>query len=434
MAMAWIAEELNAAVPQTLWGALWESGKKTLMRAGPNLFSRIASPQSAAIVFNFHEPMKARTLLAVCCALVAAHTPLHSAPHAGEPFGKMPDGRPVSIFTLSNKNGMKVRVSDLGATLVSVSVPDRHGAIADVTHGFDSAAGYLSDKNPYFGGTVGRFGNRIADGKFSLDGKTYRLAKNNAPGGMPCHLHGGDIGFNKKLWKVVENHSPQSITFEYTSPDGEEGYPGRLTTRVTYALNNKNELRWTATATTDKPTIVNIVHHPYWNLTGDPNQSINDHLLTIPASRYLPTNAGLIPTGELATVKGTPMDFRRPYRIGDRVTDKFQALLYGGGYDHCWVLDRPKPRGLATAARLEDPRSGRVLTIRSNQPAVQFYGGNFLDGTVKGKSGTAYQHRTALCLETENFPDAPNQPPFPTSRLNPGETYRHEMLYSFGVD
>ena len=321
--------------------------------------------------------MTARSLLAAGFALITAQCHLLSASPGAESFGKMPDGRPVSVYTLSNKKGMQVRVSDLGATLVSVKVPDRKGVLADVTHGFDSATGYLSNKNPYFGATVGRFGNRIADGKFSIDGKTYTLSKNNAPGGIPCHLHGGTIGFNKKLWKVEKNNAPRSVTYEYVSPDGEEGYPGRLTTRVTYSLNDKNELRWTATASTDKPTILNIVHHPYWNLSGDPATSINDHLLTIPASRYLPTNAGLIPTGEFATVKGTPMDFRRPHRIGDRVTEKFLALLYGGGYDHCWVLDRPKPRGLASAARLEDPRSGRVLTIRSNQPAIQFYGGIF---------------------------------------------------------
>jgi aldose 1-epimerase len=378
--------------------------------------------------------MTSRSLLAAGFALFALH-PMHlSAAPVPEPFGKMPDGRPVSLYTLSKKKGMQVRISDLGATLVSVKVPDRSGALADVTHGFDSATGYLSDENPYFGATVGRFGNRIADGKFSLDGKTFTLAKNNSPGDIPCHLHGGGIGFNKRLWRVVENDAPRAITFEYLSPDGEEGYPGQLVTRVSYSLNNKNELRWTATATTDKPTIVNIVHHPYWNLSGDPSKSINDHLLTIPASRYLPTDAGLIPTGELAGVEGTPMDFRHARRIGDRVGEKFQALEFAGGYDHCWVLDRPKSKGLAMAARLEDPGTGRVLTIRSNQPAIQFYGGNFLDGTVKGKGGVTYRHRTALCLETENFPDAPNQAGFPSSRLNPGETYKHEMLYQFRAD
>ena len=377
--------------------------------------------------------MKTPTLLAAGFCLLAAQSAPVIASMDSKPFGKMPDGRPVSIYTLSNKKGMEVRVSDLGATLVSVRVPDRNGVFADVTHGFDSAEGYLSKENPYFGATVGRFGNRIAKGKFSLDGKTYKLAKNNAPGDIPCHLHGGNVGFNKKLWSVVDDKTPRSITFQYISSDGEEGYPGQLITRVTYSLNDKNELRWTAAATTDKPTIVNIVHHPYWNLSGDPNSSINDHVLTLPASRYLPTDAGLIPTGELAGVKGTPMDFLRPRRIGDRVGDSYEALRHGGGYDHCWVLDRPKPQGLATAARLEDPRSGRVLTIRSNQPAIQFYGGNFLDGSVKGKGGVGYPHRTALCLETENFPDAPNKPGFPSARLDPDGTYRHEMLYQFGV-
>jgi aldose 1-epimerase len=220
----------------------------------------------------------------------------------------------------------------------------------------------------------------------------------------------------------------------YTSPDGEEGYPGTLHVKVTYVLNDDNELVWTAEATTDAPTVVNIVQHTYWNLSGDAKNSINDHLLMLAADKYLPTDAGLIPTGELAPVEGTPMDFTEPTAIGARVDEEFEALKLGGGYDHCWVLTNPDPDGLARAARVKDPESGRVLEISSNQPAIQFYGGNFLDGTVTGKGGVEYQHRTALCLETENFPDAPNQESFPSAVLRPGETYKHTMVHKFSAE
>lgn len=371
-----------------------------------------------------------KTPILAMSMLLAAIAASPAAPAPAQPFGKMPDGRAVSLYTLTNKNGVKAKVTDLGANLVSLTLPDRNGKFEDVLHGFDSAAGYLSAKNPYFGATVGRFGNRIAHGKFTLDGKQYTLAKNDKPGGIPCHLHGGKIGFNKRLWSVVKS-SPSSITFQYVSPDGEEGYPGTLTTRVTYTLTKNNELKWDATAKTDKPTIINMVHHPYWNLSGDPTKSINDHILVLDADRYLPTDAGLIPTGEKAPVAGTPMDFTKPTRIGAGVNKNFKALKLAGGYDHAWVLTKANSKGLARAARLEDPKSGRVMEVYSNQPAVQFYGGNFLDGTVKGKGGAAYNHRTALCLETERFPDAPNQTSFPSAVLKPGQTYNHKMVYKF---
>ncbi len=350
-----------------------------------------------------------------------------------EDFGRLPDGRAARLHTLTNSSGMTAGITDFGAALVSLKAPDRGGIFADVTLGFDSVEGYAGDNNPYFGATVGRYGNRIAGGKFSLDGKEYRLATNNDPAGIPCHLHGGNIGFNKRLW-TVEASSPDSIDLKYVSPDGEEGYPGTLTARVRYRLTEDDELLWEATATTDAPTIVNMVQHAYWNLSGDPTTSIRDHLLTLHADRYLPTNAGLIPTGEMAQVEGTPMDFTEPTSIGSRLDADFEALKPGLGYDHCWILTRPEADGLALAARLSDPGSGRIMEVRSNQPGIQFYGGNFLNDSIKCRSGKACGYRTALCLETENLPDAPNRPDFPSPVLRPGETYTHRTAFRFRAE
>jgi aldose 1-epimerase len=338
-------------------------------------------------------------------------------------FGKMSDGREVHLFTLTNASGMTAKVTEYGAILVSITAPDRDGNFADLTHGYDTLEGWLTNTS-YFGSTVGRFGNRIAHGKFALDGKSYELATNNDPGGIPCHLHGGLKGFDKVVWegKGFENDGARGVVLTYVSADDEEGYPGALTVEVTYTLTDDNELIWEAKATTDAPTILNVVHHSYWNLSGDPTTSINDHELTLYADHYLPTDAGLIPTGEKASVKDTPMDFTSATAIGDRVDEKFEALELGGGYDHCWVLSGEKEGDLTKAAKLHDPQTGRTMTILTDQPAVQFYGGNFLDGTVSGKNGATYGQRTALCLETENFPDAPNKPDFPSAVLRPGET------------
>lgn len=376
-------------------------------------------------------------LIATLCLLAACGNRKSTSQNISTPspvkhFGTLPYGRETKLYTLANQNGMTAGISDFGATLVSVTAPDRHGKLADITLGFDSVAGYAGEDNPYFGATVGRFGNRIAHGRFSLDGKAYKLVINNEPGGIPCHLHGGTVGFNKRMWTVKEL-SDASITLEYISPEGEEGYPGTLTTKVTYTLNDDNELTWEATATTDAPTVVNLVHHSYWNLSNQAGSSINDHILTLHADRYLPTDAGLIPTGELAPVAGTPMDFNQPTVIGERVEAHFEALKLANGYDHCWVLAEPKPGGLAQVATVREPESGRVMQLYSNQPAVQFYGGNFLDGTLNGKDGVVYEKRSGFCLETENFPDAPNQPSFPTAVLRPGETYRHVMVHRFSV-
>lgn len=347
-----------------------------------------------------------------------------------ELYGKMPDGRDVKIFTLTNARGLTAKVTEYGAILVSMEVPDKDGKTADVTHGYDDLAGWLTNTN-YFGSTVGRFGNRIADGRFSLDGKEFKLAKNNDPGGVPCHLHGGIVGFDKVLW-TGKPVGEDAVEFTYLSKDGEEGYPGNLTVKVTYALNDENELTWMAQATTDAPTILNMVHHSYWNLSGDPATSINDHQLTLHAQSYLPTTAGLIPTGEIAPVSGTPMDFTKPVLIGERVDADFKALDFGGGYDHCWVLE--KGSGVRKAAKLKHPESGRVMEISTDQPAIQFYGGNFLDGSVSGKKGVKYAKRSALCLETQNFPDAPNHASFPSAVLRPGGTYSHTMIHKFSVE
>ncbi|MDP3851739.1 MAG: aldose epimerase family protein [Luteolibacter sp.] len=347
-----------------------------------------------------------------------------------EVFGKMSDGREVKIFTLTNQNGLEARVTEYGAILVSMKTPDKVGKSADITHGYDDLAGWLTNTN-YFGATIGRFGNRIKDGKFTLDGKPYTLATNNDPSGLPCHLHGGIKGFDKVLWSgkpTAEN----GVQFTYVSKDGEEGYPGNLTVKVTYTLTGDNELKWEACATTDAPTILNLVHHTYWNLSGDPGTSINDHVLMLAAPNYLPTDAGLIPTGVIAPVAGTPLDFTKPTVIGERVDADFEALAFSGGYDHAWVFE--KGTGVRLAARVKDPKSGRVMEISTDQPAIQFYGGNFLAGTVAGKGGVKYARRSALCLETEGFPDSPNKPSFPSPVLRPGETYRHVMIHKFTAE
>lgn len=348
-------------------------------------------------------------------------------------YGTLADGREVKLFTLTNSAGLVAQVTEYGAILVSMKVPDRAGHLADITHGYDDLAGWLTNTS-YFGSTVGRFGNRIAGGKFTLDGREYVLATNNDPGGKPCALHGGLVGFDKVLWSGTTfiNDGGRGVVLTYTSADGEEGYPGNLSVTVTYTLTDRNELCWEATATTDAPTVLNIVHHSYWNLSGDPTSGIHDHELTLFADQYLPTDAGLIPSGVRAPVAGTPMDFTEATPIGERVDAKFEALTLAGGYDHAWVLREERDAdGMRPAALLHDPKSGRTMTLLTDQPAVQFYGGNFLDGTTKGKNGVAYAHRSALCLETENFPDAPNQTAFPSAVLRPGETYRHRMIHRF---
>ncbi|MDB4300746.1 galactose mutarotase [bacterium] len=348
-----------------------------------------------------------------------------------QPFGTTPDGQDVKIFKLVNEAGMEANISEYGAILVSLYVPDKDDNALDVTlgHGeFDFDAWEAS--GAYFGATAGRYGNRIADGRFSIDGTEYQLVKNNKHAGIPCHLHGGVKGFDKVVWsgEAVEKDGATGVKLTYLSKDGEEGYPGNLSATVTYWLTDSNELVFEVEATTDKATPVNIIHHTYWNLSGDHETSINDHLLQINADHFLPTDAGLIPTGEKAAVEGTPMDFRTPTAIGAGVDADFEPLKLAGGYDHCWVL---RGEGLRSVVKVTDPKSGRSMELVTDQAGVQFYGGNFLDGKTEGKNGIMYPYRSALCLETECFPDSPNQPSFPNCILKPGDTYRHTLIHRF---
>jgi aldose 1-epimerase len=342
-------------------------------------------------------------------------------------FGTLPDGTAVESFTLRNAHGVEVRAITYGAIIVSLRAPDRARRFGDVVLGHDDLAGYLA-KPAYFGAVVGRYGNRIAKGQFTLDGKTYKLATNNGPN----HLHGGVRGFDKVVWKADPPAAgAAAVTLRYTSPDGEEGYPGTLSARVTYTLSDRDELTFEYSATTDKPTPVNLTQHSYFNL-GTPGSDVLGHELTLDADRFTPVDATLIPTGQLAPVSGTPFDFRKPTAIGARIGQDDEQLRRGGGYDHNFVL-RGAGAGLHRAGLLADPGTGRTMEILTTEPGVQFYSGNFLDGTIKGKGGVVYKHRSGLCLETQHFPDSPNQPSFPSTILRPGKEYRSKTVLVFGV-
>ena len=348
-----------------------------------------------------------------------------------EPFGTLSDGRPVETAVLSNKSGVTLKVMTLGASIQSLSVPDRNGHAGDVVLGFDTAQEYLNTPS-YFGATVGRFANRIAKSRFTLDGRIYSLTSNDHGNS----LHGGAKGFDKVLWTLesVNGGSPASAVFSYTSPDGEEGYPGTLHVTATYSLDDAFTLKVEFKATTDKPTIVNISNHSYFNLSAESGASALDHLLTINASKYTPVDALLIPTGEWRSVEGTPFDFRRATPVGLRVRDGHdQQLRFGRGYDHNWVLEGNN-RELHLAARVADPSTGRVMEILTKAPGLQFYSGNFLDGTVVGKGGRIYRQGDSLVLEPQLFPDAPNQASFASARLNPGTTYFNYIEYRFSID
>jgi aldose 1-epimerase len=344
------------------------------------------------------------------------------------PFGTLEDGGKVTLFTLTNASGAEAKVINYGAILVSLKVPDRDGKLRDVVLGYDDLAGYAKDKD-FFGSTVGRYGNRIGAGKFTLDGKSYQLSINNGSN----HLHGGTHGFFKQLWKAepMKGKEP-GVKLTYVSKDGEEGYPGTVTITVTYSLTRQNGLRIDYLGTTDKPTILNPTHHSYFNLSGDPTLTILDEELMIAADKTTPVDAGLIPTGKLADVAGTPMDFRKPTKIGARIEAKDEQLGFGKGYDHNWVLSSPAKK-VRKVAELYDARSGIAMQILTDQPGLQFYSGNFLNGTIHGKGGVAYQLRTAVCLEPQVFPDAPNHPNFPSAVLRPGQRYRQTTIYQFST-
>jgi len=350
------------------------------------------------------------------------------APISKEPFGTLPDGQAVDRYTLTNKNGVVMQVINYGGIITSLRVPDKNGVSEDVVLGYDSLSGYLK-ATPYFGAIVGRYGNRIANGKFKLDGKTYTLAQNN----NGQHLHGGLKGFDKVYWSIEEAQSAEgpSLRLKYTSKDMEEGYPGNLTVEVVYTLTNDNALKLDYTATTDKKTVLNLTQHSYFNLTGNGKRDILEHVLTLAADKFVPVGKTLIPTGKLTDVAGTPFDFRTATAIGARINGSDQQLVYGGGYDHCWVIGgADSTKAIATVF---EPASGRVLEVYTTEPGIQFYSGNFLDGTITGKGGVVYTKRFGLCLETEHYPDSPNQSSFPSVVLNPGQTYKTQTVYRFST-
>jgi aldose 1-epimerase len=343
-------------------------------------------------------------------------------------FGRMPDGQSVELYTLTNRQGMQVMITNYGGRVVKLIIPDRQGNMADVVLGFDDLQGYLGN-NPFFGALVGRYANRIGNAHFKLDGVEYKLETNDGKNS----LHGGSQGFDKKVWKakVLPGAEP-ALELNYLSKDGEEGYPGNLTATVVYTLTENNELKIDYKAVTDKETVVNLTNHSYFNLAGQGNGDILKTELTINADRFTPVDATLIPTGELRKVEGTPLDFRKPTVIGTRINADDEQMKFGRGYDHDFVLNR-QARGLVLAARAVDPDSGRELEVYTTQPGVQFYTGNFLDGSVKGKGGVAYPKRSGFCLETQHFPDSPNKPNFPSTELKPGHTYHEVTVFKLSV-
>lgn len=369
-------------------------------------------------------------LSVICIALITGKAQAESKMRK-QAFGTTDDGREVDLYTLTNKNGMEARITNFGGILVSLKVPDRKGNLQDIVLGYDSLDGYKDNKS-YLGSTIGRYGNRIAHGQFTLDGKTYNVPKND--GGNS--LHGGTTGFNKRFWnaKDVSSKGVEALELTYLSKDGEEGYPGNLTVKVVYSVpENKNEVKIDYSATTDKDTVLNLTNHSYFNLSGQGNGDILKHELMLNASRFTPVDSTLIPTGELRSVKGTPFDFLHSTAIGARINDDNEQLKFGRGYDHNWVLDAGAKHSLSLAARAYDPESGRVLEVLTTEPGIQFYSGNFLDGSITGKDGKFYKHRYAFCLETQHFPDSPNHPDFPTTVLKPGEHYHSTTVFRFSA-
>src|SRR5712664_145138 len=367
--------------------------------------------------------------------LMTTLAPIGAKPQPGtttkKSFGKTPDGQPVDLYVLTNKSGAEASITNYGGAVVSLKVPDRNGKLADVVLGYDTADGYVNDKS-YFGALVGRYGNRIAHAQFVLDGKTYTLAKNNGEN----TLHGGVKGFNKALWtaKILPAKDGQSLELSHLSKDGEEGFPGNLKVSVIYTLTDTNALRIVYSATTDKKTVLNLTSHGYFNLAGQGSGDTLGHLLTIQADKFTPVDAALIPTGELRDVAGTPFDFRKSAAIGAHIDQDEAQLKHGGAYDNNFALRRSGGAGESLAARVVEPTTGRVMEVWTTEPGVQFYTGNFLDGKTVGKGGVTYPRRSAFCLETQHYPDSPNQPKFPSVVLKPGERYHTITTYKFSVE
>lgn len=381
-------------------------------------------------------------LLAAGTACSSGRTPNHEAGNVKgrsvthKPFGTTNDGHAASVYTLTNANGMEVRATNYGGIILSLRVPDRNHKIEDVVLGFDSLSAYIAS-SPYFGALIGRYGNRIADGRFTLDGQTYTLAKNNGPNS----LHGGIKGFDKVVWNAepFEKQDSVGLVFTYTSPASEEGYPGALKATVTYTLTDSNEIILDYKATTDKATPVNLTQHSYFNLAGDGEGDILGHVVTIDADKFTPVDSTLIPTGELRDVSGTPFDFRNATAIGARINQNDEQLRFGKGYDHNFVLRKDSAgkdsagNDMTLAATVYEPTSGRVMQVYTTEPGLQFYSGNFLDGTLTGKNGVVYKHRSGFAMETQHFPNSPNQPNFPSTILRPGEQYHSRTIYKFSA-
>jgi len=363
-------------------------------------------------------------LLISCAAFALAQTVTKQS------FGKTADGQNIDIYTLRNAHGVEAKITNYGGILVSLKVPDRNGKFDDVVLGFNDLDTYLTKNNPYFGAIIGRYGNRIAKGRFKLNGVEYKLAVNNGEN----HLHGGVKGFDKVVWTGHETQTKAgpAVVLNYLSKDAEEGYPGNLRVTVVYTLTSEDELKIDYSATTDKDTVTNLTHHSYFNLAGEGNGDILNHIVTINADRFVPTDAGSIPTGELRSVAGTPFDFLKPTAIGARINQDDEQLKLGNGYDHTWVING-RAGTMRLAATAYEATSGRVMQVWTTEPGVQFYTGNFLDGTLTGKSGKVYARRNGFCFETQHFPDSPNQPSFPTTTLRKGQTYKSTTIYRFST-
>ena len=379
-----------------------------------------------------YRRMKSRLCLIALVAAAGCSAPPSTTPPPTTPAGPVvkreafgsPTGQPVEQLTLTNKNGVEVRAITYGGIITSIKTPDRAGAIGDIVLGFDSIDGYLGG-HPYFGAIIGRYGNRIPKGRITIDKQEYKLATNNGPN----HLHGGIKGFDKQIWDAQIMPGQNGVSFTYTSADGEEGYPGKLIVEVVYWLNDKNELTVEYLARSDKATHVNLTQHSYFNLAGEGD--VLGHELTIDADQYTPVDSTLIPTGEIAKVDGTPFDFRKATAIGARIDAPHPQIKNGQGYDHNWVLSGAA--GLKHAARVVDPKSGRTLDVSTTEPGMQFYAGNFLDGKLIGKGGRSYRRRSGFCLETQHYPDSPNQPKFPTTLIKPGQEYSSRTVFTFGT-